>query len=139
MFSYFSTAPEPQAERSTSIPVTHEPVLVLPTHITVPPIKPLTTSQIETLSQFRVSLPKFLASLEDHAVIKKDKSRLSEREKAWVDDECLLRYLRATKWNLEAAGVRLLTTLSWRRVYKPDEISPEEVEPEAESGKMFFN
>ncbi|KAJ3205253.1 hypothetical protein HDU67_008938 [Dinochytrium kinnereticum] len=62
----------------------------------------------------------------------------NERQK-WADDACLLRYLRATKWDAEAAAIRLRKTLQWRREYRPTEISPEEVEPESVTGKQFVS
>ena len=58
---------------------------------------------------------------------------------AFVDESCLKRYLRATKWSLDAAQQRLLSTLSWRASYQPQSIPPEEVQPEAVSGKQFLN
>ncbi|KAI8853058.1 CRAL-TRIO domain-containing protein [Chytridium lagenaria] len=59
-------------------------------------------------------------------------------EEEWADIPCLLRYLRATKWNVEIAVKRVEKTLQWRREYRPTEISPEEVEPESVTGKQFF-
>jgi len=44
--------------------------------------------------------------------------------------------MRAAKWNLPDAKKRLMSTLEWRRDYKPDLISPEEVRIESETGKM---
>ena len=53
--------------------------------------------------------------------------------------ECLLRYLRATKWDANAAIERLEGTLKWRREYGIyDKITPEHVEPEV-GGRTFFN
>ncbi|KAJ3113788.1 hypothetical protein HDU96_002927 [Phlyctochytrium bullatum] len=68
-------------------------------------------------------------------------------EQEWADDACLLRYLRATKWDVKASGAffdgmlyetRLSKTLQWRREYRPTEITSEEVEPESLTGKQFF-
>ena len=44
--------------------------------------------------------------------------------------------MRAAKWKLEDAKKRLLSTLQWRREYKPDLIRPEDVRIESETGKM---
>jgi hypothetical protein len=54
-------------------------------------------------------------------------------------DDCILRYLRATRWNLSLTIKRLEATLKWREEYKPHLIHPDEVAPEAESGKQFFH
>ncbi|KAJ1567037.1 hypothetical protein HK405_007410 [Cladochytrium tenue] len=59
-------------------------------------------------------------------------------EEEWADTRCILRYLRATKWDTEAAVARLRATLQWRREYRPTEIPASEVEPEAVTGKEFF-
>ncbi|KAL2918466.1 hypothetical protein HK105_201867 [Polyrhizophydium stewartii] len=61
------------------------------------------------------------------------------REAAWADLACCVRYLRATRWNYDLAAKRLEATLNWRREYKPDEISDEEVQPEAECGKEVIS
>ncbi|PWN22387.1 CRAL/TRIO domain-containing protein, partial [Microstroma glucosiphilum] len=49
--------------------------------------------------------------------------------------ESMLRYLRATKWDLNAAKKRLAETIAWRREFGVDSIDPAEVEQEAKSGK----
>lgn len=49
--------------------------------------------------------------------------------------ESMLRYLRATKWDLNAAQKRLVETIAWRREFGVDSIDPDEVEGEAKSGK----
>lgn len=45
--------------------------------------------------------------------------------------------MRAAKWNFEDAKKRIQGTLEWRREFKPDLISPDEVKIEAETGKMY--
>jgi CRAL/TRIO, N-terminal domain len=55
---------------------------------------------------------------------------LTERERFWLTRECILRYLRATKWNVNEAKKRLEGTIVWRREYGTDEITAELVEPE---------
>lgn len=69
-------------------------------------------------------------------------------ERAWLTKECFLRYLRATKWKVDAAIKRIEETLIWRRtfgvVYVPghteDEkfITKELVEVENETGKNLM-
>ncbi|KAF8349173.1 CRAL-TRIO domain-containing protein, partial [Amanita rubescens] len=63
-------------------------------------------------------------------------SQLSEEEKFWLSRECLLRYLRASKWKTQTAIQRLESTLKWRRdfgIY--DIMTPQHIEPEAVTGK----
>ncbi|KAJ8105001.1 hypothetical protein OPT61_g10445 [Boeremia exigua] len=40
---------------------------------------------------------------------------LDDNERIWLTRECLLRYLRATKWNLAQSSTRLRSTAVWRR------------------------
>ncbi|KAK6198109.1 CRAL-TRIO domain-containing protein [Scheffersomyces amazonensis] len=42
---------------------------------------------------------------------------LVEEELAWLTKECFLRYLRATKWKLDAAIKRMEETIIWRRTF----------------------
>jgi hypothetical protein len=50
--------------------------------------------------------------------------------------ECLLRYLRASKWNVTDAINRLLTTLTWRREYGLEKFTSEYISVENETGKQ---
>ncbi|KEY67849.1 hypothetical protein S7711_04987 [Stachybotrys chartarum IBT 7711] len=63
---------------------------------------------------------------------------LTEREQAWLTRECLLRYLRATKWSVDDAARRLLSTLAWRREYGIDDFTPDYISPEQETGKQVI-
>ncbi|CAO1623857.1 unnamed protein product [Jaminaea pallidilutea] len=49
--------------------------------------------------------------------------------------ESMLRYLRATKWDIAQAKKRLTDTIAWRREFGVDNLNPDELEPEARSGK----
>ncbi|KAM6490526.1 CRAL/TRIO domain containing protein [Amanita muscaria] len=63
-------------------------------------------------------------------------AQLSEEEKFWLSRECLLRYLRASKWKTQTAIKRLELTLKWRREYGLyDLVTAKHVEPEAVTGK----
>ncbi|KAI0471119.1 CRAL/TRIO domain-containing protein [Xylariaceae sp. FL0804] len=63
---------------------------------------------------------------------------LTDSEKMWLTRECLLRYLRATKWQSKEAEKRLLATLAWRREYGVEELTAEHVGPENETGKQII-
>ncbi|KAG2070786.1 CRAL TRIO domain-containing protein [Suillus decipiens] len=71
--------------------------------------------------------------------VDQEKAALMVDEQFWLSYECLLRYLRATKWDTNEAIKRLEDTLKWRRdfgIY--DTITPQHVEPEATTGKEFL-
>ncbi|KAJ3242819.1 hypothetical protein HDU78_001137 [Chytriomyces hyalinus] len=58
----------------------------------------------------------------------------------WAGQPVIVRqFLRATMWDVAAAKKRLVATMKWRNEYKPDQITAEEVEPEAVTGKQFIN
>jgi len=70
---------------------------------------------------------------------------ITEEEQEWLTRECLLRYLRATKWDVPQATNRIMATLSWRREYgitsvpgKPSKLSAEYISPENETGKQWI-
>ena len=61
---------------------------------------------------------------------------LEDNERMWLTRECILRYLRATKWNTAQALNRLQSTLSWRREYGADKFTFDYISPENETGKQ---
>ncbi|KAI0201127.1 CRAL-TRIO domain-containing protein [Astrocystis sublimbata] len=63
---------------------------------------------------------------------------LTESEKLWLTRECLLRYLRATKWDTKEAEKRLHETISWRREYGVEALTAEHIGPENETGKQVI-
>lgn len=63
---------------------------------------------------------------------------ITDHERMWLTRECLLRYLRATKWNTANALKRLQATLSWRREYGADNFTFDYISPENETGKQVI-
>lgn len=61
---------------------------------------------------------------------------LTDSERFWLTKECLLRYLRATKWVEKDAEKRLLETLAWRREYGVEDLTADHISPENETGKQ---
>jgi hypothetical protein len=70
----------------------------------------------------------------------KDKAGpITDDERLWLTRECLLRYLRATKWHEQEAAKRLQGTLTWRREYGVDDVlTAEHLSPENETGKQLI-
>jgi len=60
----------------------------------------------------------------------KETAPLSDVEKYFLTKDCILRYLRATKWNVNEAKKRLEGTVVWRREYGTDTRTAETIEPE---------
>ncbi|EGS17624.1 putative phosphatidylinositol transporter protein [Thermochaetoides thermophila DSM 1495] len=63
---------------------------------------------------------------------------LTDSERFWLTRDCLLRYLRATKWHERDAEKRVLETLAWRRDYGVEELTPEYISIENETGKQII-
>ncbi|TVY37158.1 CRAL-TRIO domain-containing protein, partial [Lachnellula subtilissima] len=63
---------------------------------------------------------------------------ITEDEIMWLSKECLLRYLRATKWHTADAAKRILGTLTWRREYGVEDLTGDAMSPENETGKQLI-
>lgn len=63
---------------------------------------------------------------------------VTDAERMWLSRECLLRYLRATKWKVPDALKRLQGTLVWRREYGADTFTADYISPENETGKQVI-
>lgn len=66
------------------------------------------------------------------------KGPLSDSERLWLTRECLLRYLRASKWNEAYAATRLQATLGWRREFKVENHTADYISEENETGKQVI-
>eukprot|EP00850_Spirogloea_muscicola_P018074 SM000162S02352 [mRNA] locus=s162:69289:71893:- [translate_table: standard] len=62
---------------------------------------------------------------------------LTGRDEIYCTDACLRRYLRARHWNPRKAEKMLRESLKWRRHFKPEEITWEDIEHEGETAKMY--
>ncbi|KAI9371829.1 CRAL-TRIO domain-containing protein [Aspergillus egyptiacus] len=63
---------------------------------------------------------------------------ITDDERMFLTRECLLRYLRATKWNAPEAVARLQRTLTWRREYGFEKLTPDYISIENETGKQVL-
>ncbi|KAJ5656222.1 CRAL/TRIO domain protein [Penicillium longicatenatum] len=63
---------------------------------------------------------------------------ITDDERMWMTRECLLRYLRATKWNTTEAENRVKRTLTWRREYGMEKLTPDYISIENETGKQVI-
>ena len=65
-----------------------------------------------------------------------EEEAISDPERMWLTRECLLRYLRATKWNLPQATQRLRDTVIWRREYGTDGFTADYISEENATGML---
>ncbi|KAL8987809.1 MAG: hypothetical protein Q9177_003029 [Variospora cf. flavescens] len=63
---------------------------------------------------------------------------ITDSDRIWLTRECILRYLRATKWDVNQAAIRLQATLTWRHEYGLENHSPEYISPEMATGKQVL-
>jgi len=85
----------------------------------------LTEQRIKTLDEFKSRV---------------EKLELSESEKnLFLDDMCLLRYLRARDYVIDKSLKMITDTIEWRRVNKPETITFTEIEPIARTGCIYLN
>ena len=96
---------------------------------------------LHVLNHFQQSDLKIAISEETHKHKQKTKE-LTVGEKSWITRECILRYLRATKWHESEAIDRIELTLSWRREFgisepfdNENKVNGELVSEENETGK----
>ncbi|KAI9096090.1 CRAL-TRIO domain-containing protein [Phlyctochytrium arcticum] len=96
---------------------------------TFPPL--LTPSETEAVKDLRGKLPGLIPS---------DFSQ-EERQHAtrFADDDCMRRYLVAHKWLAEKAAKGLSETIIWRKEYRVDYITAEEIESEAKHGTNYVS
>lgn len=106
------------------------------THIP-PPSKPLTPDQ-QTKYTSLLTAAKSWTVLPTTAKSAQPIAPLTDSERMWLTRECLLRYLRATKWNLAQAISRVQGTIVWRREYGLEKFTPEYISPENETGKQVM-
>jgi CRAL/TRIO, N-terminal domain len=84
-------------------------------------------TKYDTVLEYLKSLPEFPTSSSKKS---KKTAPLSDVEQYFLSRECILRYLRATKWVVADAKKRLEGTIIWRREYGTDTLLAETVEPE---------
>jgi hypothetical protein len=63
---------------------------------------------------------------------------INDQDRLFLTRECLLRYLRASKWDEATAKKRLLATLTWRREYGLLSHTHDYISPENETGKQVI-
>ncbi|SPO06906.1 related to PDR16 protein [Cephalotrichum gorgonifer] len=61
---------------------------------------------------------------------------ITDDERMWLTRECLIRYLRATRFDEKETEKRLLQTLAWRREFGTEGLTADYISPENETGKQ---
>lgn len=122
------------------------PIESLPKSIQPPKPADLTEEQLEKYGKIlkHFSNPELtFPTKEKKNAENRELKPLESYEKAWLTRECLLRYLRATKWVLDDCIERITLSIAWRREFgisnggeeHGDKLTADTVSPEGESGK----
>ncbi|KAI7897049.1 CRAL-TRIO domain-containing protein [Mucor mucedo] len=122
-----SRTPSPTEEYG---PVLHEPKLTPPAHFTPVAPAPLDSEQEEKVTRLREYM---------QSIMLPESHEYYPSEKGFLTDNTIKRYMRARKWEFEHAKTMLENTVRWRRDYRPDELDPNYIKPEVETGKMYYN
>jgi hypothetical protein len=101
------------------------------------PRPPLTTDQ-ETTYDALLQRVSTWTKLPTASTKGSPESPLTDSERLFLTRECLLRYLRATAWNLSQAEARLKATLVWRREYGVEKLTSDYIEIEGRTGKQII-
>ncbi|CAO3639425.1 unnamed protein product [Mucor hiemalis] len=111
-------------------PVSHNPKLTPPAHFSPVANTPLDDEQKAKVAKLKEYI---------ESIMLPDTDKYYPSERGFITDNTIKRYMRARKWDYEQAKTMLENTLRWRREYRPDELDPDYIKPEAETGKMYFN
>ncbi|ROT38967.1 CRAL/TRIO domain-containing protein [Sodiomyces alkalinus F11] len=113
--------------------------LLAPTPESVPPPRPPLTADEKVKYEWLLERARSWTEIKTTSPEKT--GPITDAERQWLTRECLLRYLRATKWQQTESERRLLDTLAWRRDYgvAPDAtVTADHVSPESETGKQIL-
>lgn len=110
----------------------------IPSQATTPPPEPKLNETQETKYQQLLSTVSAWTSIPTASDKHASTAPLSDDERMWLTRECLLRYLRAVKWNSAEAPKRLMSTLVWRREYGLAKHTADYISIENETGKQVI-
>ncbi|KAI8354048.1 CRAL-TRIO domain-containing protein [Blakeslea trispora] len=128
--SNLSSAASTHSVTAENGPVTHEPILTPPKDY-----QPILNDPID--EEQKKKIKDVLAYMETIMLDKDDPYYASER--GFLTEATAHRYMRARRWDFEAAKDMLEKTVRWRREFKPDQLDPEYIRSEAATGKMYFS
>lgn len=114
------------------------------THIPAP--EPLTEQQQGLYNQVLKEVSKW-STIPTTSKKNAPTAPITDDERLWLTRECLIRYLRAVKWDdkkkkdkqkVDEAVARLQSTLTWRREYGLEKLTADYISIENETGKQII-
>lgn len=112
--------------------------LAAPLETSIPAIRPPLTAEQELKYQSLLANVLKWTEIPTASTKSAVKSPLTDSERMFMTRECLLRYLRASTWNLATAEKRIENTLVWRREYGVESHTADYISIENETGKQLI-
>ncbi|SAL99392.1 hypothetical protein [Absidia glauca] len=109
-------------ENKSDEPTTSQPIFAPPHHYQPVSAAALSDDQQEKLDRLQEHM---------NTMLLPPTHEYFDNEKRFLTAGTLNRYMRARKWDYEAARTMLENTVKWRREYRPDQLDPEYIKPEA--------
>ena len=109
-----------------------------PSEVSTAPTPPTLTPAQSTKYDSLLSTVASWATIPTASTANSPTTPITDAEQMWLTRECLLRYLRASKWALPDATKRLLASLVWRREYILPEHTAEYFSEENSTGKQVI-
>lgn len=103
-----------------------------------PPAQPTLTDDQQKKYEEVLTAVKSWESLPKTCAKGAETAPLSDSERIWLTRECLLRYLRATKWHVPQAIKRLQDTIIWRREFGAEGFTADYISEENATGKQVI-
>lgn len=104
----------------------------------IPIARPALTTEQQKKYDELLKIVSAWTEVEESSTKASPRSPISDVERMFLTRECLLRYLRATKWIVMDAQTRLMATLVWRREFGVNELTADYISNENETGKQVI-
>ena len=111
---------------------------VQPSATSITPPSTILTTEQTTKYKSLLATARAWTDIPNSSAVNSSTSPITDSERLWLSRECLLRYLRASKWSLPTATTRLLSTLTWRREWGVEDHTADYIAPENETGKQVI-
>ncbi|OCT45175.1 Phosphatidylinositol transfer protein PDR16 [Cladophialophora carrionii] len=112
--------------------------LAEPLETSKPAVRPALTAEQETKYAALYKNVSAWTEIPETSAKGSKSTAMTDSERMFLTRECLLRYLRATSWNVAQAETRLRNTLVWRREYGLEKHTKDYISIENATGKQLI-
>ncbi|ETI21486.1 hypothetical protein G647_07833 [Cladophialophora carrionii CBS 160.54] len=132
-----SSAPKLNLPRTAADGLIKTP-LAEPLETSKPAVRPALTAEQETKYAALYKNVTAWTEIPETSAKGSKSTAMTDSERMFLTRECLLRYLRATNWNVAQAETRLRNTLVWRREYGLEKHTKDYISIENATGKQLI-